>query len=141
MELLDTVAAGMASGSSSEAAARELLNSKSAKQLPGWSVETMARYANVGKKLAQSPQTLAGLELMEYKFGRSSAFDGITALRALTSLGLSDQDSEFLDLTLTLVQCILRTFKHNAGIPMFVDDSLLTIIQSEFAISHITLDV
>jgi hypothetical protein len=81
--MLDSILAGMASGSSTEAAARELLSTKTSQPLTGWNPETMARYAHVGRKLQQLPSTLSELELMEYRFGRASLFDGITSLRSL----------------------------------------------------------
>jgi hypothetical protein len=99
-ELLEGFALTLSANTTFETAARELLANKSLKHLPGWSSETMSRYAHVGKKLTQTPLLLAELEVMEYKFGRSSVFDGITALRALTSLGLTDADGGFLELLL-----------------------------------------
>ena len=99
-ELLEGFALTLSANTAFERAARELLANKSLKHLPGWSSETMSRYAHVGKKLTQTPLLLAELEVMEYKFGRSSVFDGITALRALTSLGLADADGGFLELLL-----------------------------------------
>jgi len=99
-ELLEDFALTLSANTTFETAARELLAIKSLKHLPGWSSETMSRYAHVGKKLTQTPLLLAELEVMEYKFGRSSVFDGITALRALTSLGLTDADGGFLELLL-----------------------------------------
>jgi hypothetical protein len=99
-ELLEGFALTLSANTTFETAARELLANKSLKHLPGWSSETMSRYAHVGKKLTQTPLLLAELEVMEYKFGRSSVFDGITALRALTSLGLTDADGGFLELPL-----------------------------------------
>jgi hypothetical protein len=99
-ELLEDFALTLSANTTFETAARELLANKSLKHLPGWSSETMSRYAHVGKKLTQTPLLLAELEVMEYKFGRSSVFDGITALRALTSLGLTDADGGFLELLL-----------------------------------------
>ena len=95
-ELLEGFASTLSLNTTLEAAARELLANKTLKHLPGWSAETMSRYAHVGKKLTQTPTVLAELEVMEYKFGRQSVFDGITALRSLTSLGLSDADGGFL---------------------------------------------
>ena len=99
-ELLEGFALTLSANTTFETAARELLANKSLKHLPGWSSETVSRYAHVGKKLTQTPLMLAELEVMEYKFGRSSVFDGITALRALTSLGLTDADGGFLELLL-----------------------------------------
>jgi hypothetical protein len=99
-ELLESFALTLSAKSTLETAARELLANKSLKHLPGWSAETMSRYAHVGQKLMQTPLMLAELEVMEYKFGRTSVFDGIAALRSLTSLGLADADGGFLELPL-----------------------------------------
>lgn len=54
-----------------------------------WNVDTINRYINVGKKLS-ADQDLKNLMFMwDYIMQRNGAFDGITALRALSQcLGL-----------------------------------------------------
>lgn len=87
-EMLENFGKTLADGTTFEATAKELLKTNFKQPLVGWNAETLARYAAVGKKLNNLPLTLAALELMEFRLGRASLFDGITALRSLVGWGL-----------------------------------------------------
>lgn len=69
-----------------------------------WSVDTVNRYINVGRRIASMPKLVAALELMEYNHGRMSLFDGITALRSLSGLAVSEDDAVYITTVLMLEQ-------------------------------------
>lgn len=72
-------------------AVAELFNSCSC-HMEAWSGDTTARYLSVGRKLNGMTEVAALLERWETFMGRMAAFDNITALRAFTSLNLTDDD-------------------------------------------------
>jgi hypothetical protein len=72
----------------------------------GWSLETITRYIQVGRKLAANQEVLSILERWETFMGRDAAFDPITALRSLAGLNVSDEDTAYIAWASTCRPCL-----------------------------------
>jgi len=64
--------------------------------LEGWNPETLQRYISIGRRLNASPSVLHLLRRWEYALGKEAAFEGITALRSLSSLAMEDTDAVYV---------------------------------------------
>ena len=72
----------------------------------GWSLDTITRYIQVGRKLAANQEVLSIPERWETFMGRDAAFDQITALRTLSSLNATDEDCAYIAWASTCQPCL-----------------------------------